>query len=77
MDVVVGIKQTKKTPHEPRMHTEVLRYLRVLDDLEGQIAVSWMLKINQVGQFSVHKNRLKYNHLADVELNIEPGILQV
>lgn len=46
--VVVGAglnKQTKK-PHEPQMHTEVLRYLRMLDHSEGQVTVSWMLKIN-------------------------------
>lgn len=59
------------------MHTEVLRNLRMLDDWEGQVTVSWMLKINQIGQFSIHNSRLKYNHLANVELNMEPGILQV
>lgn len=59
------------------MNTAVLRYLRTLDDLEGPVTVSWMLKINQIGHFSEHKNRLKHNHLADVEWNIEPGSLQV
>lgn len=59
------------------MHIEVLRYLRMLDDLEGQVTVPWMLKINQVGQFSVHNNSLKYCHLADTELNMGPGISQV
>lgn len=58
------------------MHTEVLRYLRMLDDLEGQVTVPWMLKINQVGQFSVHDS-LKYYYLPDVELNMAPGISQV
>lgn len=71
-----GIKQTKN-PHERQMHSEVLRYLRMGDDLEEQDTVSWMLKINQVGQFSIHNNRLNNNHLADVELNMELGKSQV
>lgn len=36
-----------------------------MNDLEGQVTVPWMLKINQVGQFSVHNNSLKYWHSAD------------
>lgn len=75
--MVVGVELNKqKPPHEPQMHTEVLRYLRMLDDLEEQVTVTWMLKINQVGQFSIHNNRLNYNHFTDVELNMEPGISQ-
>lgn len=37
----------------------------------------WMLNHNQVGQFSVHDNSLKYNLLTDGGLNMESGILQI
>lgn len=54
-----------------------LRYSGILGDLEEQVMMPWKMKFNQVGQFSGHDNSLKDNHLADVELNMESGILQM
>lgn len=58
-------------------HSSSLSYLGLLGDLERRVVMPWMLKRNQVGQFSVHDNSLKYNLSTDAGLNMESGISQM
>lgn len=75
MGAGVGLK--KPNLWTTNAHRSYLRYSVILGDLEEQVVVPWKMKFNQVDQFSVHDNSLKYNHLADVELNVESDILQM